>query len=88
MTIFSNVAFAIMVMDTLNYFLPVISGEEQYSFRYRCLFADMGIQIFLVLSGTRIAGSINIVGTLAKTDPAGGLYYYSHAVYEVHHVRR
>lgn len=27
MTIFSNVAFAIMVMDTLNYFYCVISRE-------------------------------------------------------------
>ena len=42
MTIFSNVAFAIMVMDTLNYFLPgdFKGGNNIPSF------ADMGIQLF------------------------------------------
>ncbi|MGQ6548325.1 basic amino acid/polyamine antiporter [Serratia sp. IR-2025] len=69
MTIFSNVAFGIMVMDTLNYFIPGgFSGGNNIP-------SIIGISIliwgfnFLVLSGTRLAGAVNIIGTLAKLIP-------------------
>lgn len=72
MTIFSNVAFAVMVMDTLNYFLP---GEFQGGNNIPSVIgASVLIWGFnaLVLSGTRVAGSINIIGTLAKMIPLVG----------------
>lgn len=69
MTIFSNVAFAIMVMDTLNYFLPGdFKGGNNIPSVIGASLLIWGFN-FLVLSGTRIAGSINIVGTLAKLIP-------------------
>lgn len=69
MTIFSNVAFAIMVMDTLNYFLPGdFKGGNNFPSIIGASLLIWGFN-FLVLSGTRIAGSINIIGTLAKMIP-------------------
>ena len=69
MTIFSNVAFAIMVMDTLNYFLPGdFKGGNNIPSVIGASLLIWGFN-FLVLSGTRIAGSINIIGTLAKLIP-------------------
>lgn len=69
MTIFSNVAFAIMVMDTLNYFIPgEFKGGNNIPSLIGASVLIWGFN-FLVLSGTRIAGAINIVGTLAKMIP-------------------
>lgn len=69
MTIFSNVAFAIMVMDTLNYFLPGdFTGGNNIPSVIGASLLIWGFN-FLVLSGTRVAGSINIIGTLAKLVP-------------------
>ncbi|WOE30570.1 MULTISPECIES: basic amino acid/polyamine antiporter [unclassified Acinetobacter] len=69
MTMFSNVAFAIMVMDVLNYFLPgdFIGGNNIPSLIGASLLI-WGFN-FLVLSGTKVAGSINLIGTLAKMIP-------------------
>lgn len=69
MTIFSNVAFAVMVMDTLNYFMP---GKFQGGNNFASI---LGASILIwgfhtiVLSGTKVAGVINIVGTVAKLVP-------------------
>jgi len=69
MTIFSNVAFAIMVMDTLNYFLPGdFKGGNNIPSVIGASILVWGFN-FLVLSGTRVAGTINIIGTLAKLIP-------------------
>ena len=69
MTIFSNVAFAIMVMDTLNYFLPGdFKGGNNIPSIIGASILVWGFN-FLVLSGSRIAGTINIIGTLAKLIP-------------------
>lgn len=69
MTIFSNVAFAVMIMDTLNYFMP---GDFQGG---NNLISVIGASIliwgfnFLVLAGTKVAGSINLIGTITKMVP-------------------
>ncbi|MGF7420311.1 basic amino acid/polyamine antiporter [Providencia rettgeri] len=69
MTIFSNVAFAIMIMDTLNYFVP---GDFRGG---NNILSIIGASIlvwgfnFLVLSGTRLVGVVNIIGTFAKMIP-------------------
>lgn len=69
MTIFSNVAFAIMVMDTLNYFLPGdFTGGNNLASVIGSSVLIWGFN-FLVLSGLRVAGAINIVGTISKTIP-------------------
>lgn len=69
MTIFSNVAFAIMVMDTLNYFIPGdFSGGNNIPSIIGASILVWGFN-FLVLSGTRLAGAINIIGTFAKMIP-------------------
>lgn len=69
MTIFSNVAFAIMVMDTLNYFLPGdFKGGNNIPSVIGASLLIWGFN-YLVLSGTKLAGSINIIGTFAKLIP-------------------
>ncbi|RFY48786.1 amino acid permease, partial [Salmonella enterica subsp. enterica serovar Enteritidis] len=66
MTIFSNVAFAIMVMDTLNYFLPGdFKGGNNIPSIIGASILIWGFN-YLVLSGTKLAGAINIIGTFAK----------------------
>ena len=69
MTIFSNVAFAIMVMDTLNYFIPGgFSGGNNIPSIIGASILVWGFN-FLVLSGTRVAGVVNILGTFTKMIP-------------------
>ena len=69
MTIFSNVAFAIMVMDTLNYFIPGdFKGGNNIPSVIGASILVWGFN-FLVLSGTKVAGTINIIGTFAKMIP-------------------
>lgn len=69
MTIFSNVAFAVMVMDSLDYFVP---GEFEGGNNIQSI---IGASIliwgfnYLVLSGTKIAGFVNILGTIGKLVP-------------------
>lgn len=69
MTMFSNIAFAIMVMDVLNYFLPGdFSGGNNITSLIGASLLVWGFN-FLVLSGTRVASSINLIGTFAKMIP-------------------
>ncbi|WP_265694590.1 basic amino acid/polyamine antiporter [Providencia rustigianii] len=69
MTIFSNVAFAIMVMDTLNYFIPGdFRGGNNIPSVIGASILVWGFN-FLILSGTRVAGVVNILGTFAKMIP-------------------
>lgn len=69
MTIFSNVAFAIMVMDALNYFLPGdFTGGNNIPSIIGASILIWGFN-FLVLSGTKLAGEINILGTITKLIP-------------------
>ena len=69
MTIFSNVAFAVMVMDTLNYFMPgQFEGGNNFASVIGASILIWGFH-FLVLNGTKAAGTINIIGTVAKLVP-------------------
>lgn len=69
MTIFSNVAFAIMVMDTLNYFLPGdFKGGNNIPSIIGASFLIWGFNS-LVLSGIKSAGIVNTIGTIAKLIP-------------------
>lgn len=69
MTIFSNVAFAVMVMDTLNYFLPGdFTGGNNISSLIGASILVWGVY-FLVLAGTKMAGIVNTIGTVIKLVP-------------------
>lgn len=69
MTIFSNVAFAVMVMDTLNYFMPGdFKGGNNIPSIIGASILIWGFH-FLVLRGTRLAGFVNTVGTVVKLIP-------------------
>lgn len=69
MTIFSNVAFSIMIMDTLNYFLPGdFEGGNNLASIIGASILIWGFHV-LVLSGTSLAGRLNLVGTIAKLIP-------------------
>lgn len=69
MTIFSNVAFAVMVMDTLNYFLPGdFTGGNNIPSLIGASILVWGVY-FLVLAGTKMAGIVNTIGTVVKLIP-------------------
>lgn len=69
MNIFSNVAFAVMVMDTLNYFVPgTFKGGNNLASIVGATILIWGFN-FIVLSGVKVAGSINTFGTIAKLIP-------------------
>lgn len=69
MTIFSNVAFSVMIMDTLNYFLPGhFKGGNNLASIIGASILIWGFHV-LVLRGTRLAGRLNVMGTVAKLVP-------------------
>lgn len=69
MTIFSNVAFAVMVMDTLNYFIPGdFTGGNNITSIVGASILIWGFHT-LVLSGTKTAGMINTIDTFVKLIP-------------------
>lgn len=69
MTIFSNVAFAVMVMDTLNYFMPGdFTGGNNLPSIIGASILIWGFHT-LVLAGTKMAGMINTIGTFVKLIP-------------------
>lgn len=69
MTIFSNVAFAVMVMDTLDYFMPGdFTGGNNIPSIIGASILIWGFHT-LVLAGTKMAGMINTIGTFVKLIP-------------------
>ena len=69
MTCFGNVAFAVILMDAFNEFFPgVFTGGNNLT-SIICGSVLIWGYNFLVLSGTRVAGAINTIGTIAKLVP-------------------
>lgn len=69
MNIFSNVAFAVIVMDALNYFFPGdFVGGNNFASIVGASVLIWGFN-FLVLAGTKDAGIVNTFGTFAKMIP-------------------
>lgn len=69
MIIFSNVAFAIMIMDSLNYFIPgEFKGGNNLASVIGASILIWGFN-FIVSSGVKTASVLNIVGTIAKLIP-------------------
>ena len=67
--IFGNVGYAVITMDALNYFFPVVftGGNNLYSIIGGSLF--IWFFNFLVLKGVKQAAFINLVATIAKIVP-------------------
>ncbi|WOE30568.1 MULTISPECIES: basic amino acid/polyamine antiporter [unclassified Acinetobacter] len=69
MTCFGNVAFAVILMDAFNEFFPgVFTGGNNLT-SIICGSVLIWGYNFLVLSGTRVAGALNTIGTIAKLVP-------------------
>lgn len=69
MVMFSNVAFAVMVMDTLDYFIPgEFTGGNNLPSIIGASILIWGFHT-LVLGGTKMAGVFNTVGTFMKLIP-------------------
>ena len=69
MTIFGNVAFAVILMDSLNYFFPgVFTGGNNWN---SVIFGSVLIWFyyFLVLAGVKKASLVNLIGTASNMFP-------------------
>jgi len=69
MTAFGNVAFAVILMDALNQFFPGTFTDGNNINSIICGSVLIWGYNFLVLSGTKVAGFINTLGTIAKMVP-------------------
>lgn len=69
MTAFGNVAFAVILMDAFNEFLPGVFTDGNNLNSIICGSVLIWGYNFLVLSGIRVAGFINTIGTIAKLVP-------------------
>ncbi|MFP3515424.1 basic amino acid/polyamine antiporter [Pseudomonas sp. SIMBA_077] len=69
MTAFGNVAFAVILMDALDEFAPGVFTDGNNLNSIICGSILIWGYNFLVLSGTKVAGFINTIGTIAKLVP-------------------
>ena len=65
---FGNVAFAVLIMDTLGYFFPVFKDGSMASLLGGSIL--IWFMHFVVLRGVSAAASLNVVATIAKLVPA------------------
>lgn len=68
MTAFGNVAFAVILMASFDYFLPIFGGGNNMT-SIICGSVLIWGYNFLVLSGVKVAGAVNLIGTIAKLVP-------------------
>ncbi|MGI2260071.1 basic amino acid/polyamine antiporter [Shewanella sp. GXUN23E] len=69
MTSFGNVAFAVILMDSMNYFMPgVFTGGNNLTSVICGSILIWGYN-FLVLSGVKVVGFVNTLGTIGKLVP-------------------
>lgn len=69
MTCFGNVAFAVILMDALDQFFPGIFTNGNNLNSIICGSVLIWGYNYLVLSGTKVAGMVNTIGTIAKLVP-------------------
>ncbi|MDZ8526104.1 basic amino acid/polyamine antiporter [Escherichia coli] len=69
MTAFGNVAFAVILMDAFNQFMPGVFTDGNNLNSIICGSVLIWGYNFLVLSGTKVAGFVNTLGTIAKLVP-------------------
>lgn len=69
MTCFGNVAFAVILMDSFNEFFPGLFTDGNNLNSIICGSILIWCYNYLVLSGTRVAGFVNTIGTFAKLVP-------------------
>lgn len=69
MTCFGNVAFAVILMDAFDQFFPGVFTDGNNLNSIICGSILIWGYNYLVLSGTKVAGLVNTVGTIAKLVP-------------------
>lgn len=69
MTAFGNVAFAVILMSSFNFFFPDVFGNGNNLTSIICGSVLIWGYNFLVLSGVKVAGVVNVIGTIAKLVP-------------------
>lgn len=69
MTAFGNVAFAVILMSAFNAFFPGVFGNGNNLTSIICGSVLIWGYNFLVLSGVKVAGAVNLIGTIAKLVP-------------------
>jgi len=69
MTCFGNVAFAVILMDAFDQFLPGVFTNGNNLNSIICGSVLIWGYNYLVLSGTKVAGLVNTIGTIAKLVP-------------------
>src|SRR5690625_1318379 len=69
MSCFGNVAFAVILMDSFDIFFPGVFTDGNNITSIICGSLLIWGYNFLVLSGEKTAGAINIIGTIAKLIP-------------------
>jgi arginine:ornithine antiporter/lysine permease len=69
MTCFGNVAFAVILMDAFDEFFPGVFTNGNNLTSIICGSILIWGYNYLVLSGTKVAGFINTIGTIAKLVP-------------------
>lgn len=69
MTAFGNVAFAVILMDAFDQFFPGVFTDGNNLNSIICGSILIWGYNFLVLSGTKVAGFVNTLGTIAKLVP-------------------
>lgn len=69
MTCFGNVAFAVILMDALDQFFPGVFTNGNNLNSIICGSVLIWGYNYLVLSGTKVAGFVNTIGTIAKLVP-------------------
>lgn len=69
MTAFGNVAFAVILMDAMDEFFPGVFTNGNNLNSIICGSILIWGYNFLVLSGVKVAGFINTIGTIAKLVP-------------------
>lgn len=85
MASFGNVAFAVILMDSFNYFFPgVFTGGNNLA-SIICGSILIWAYNFLVLAGVKQAGAINTIGTIAKLVPLILFIIIIGCVFKFHH---
>lgn len=85
MASFGNVAFAVILMDSFNYFFPgVFTGGNNLA-SVICGSVLIWIYNFLVLAGVKQAGTINTIGTIAKLVPLVVFIIIIGCFFQYHH---
>ena len=66
---FANVGYAVLLMDSLNYFFPPYFKGGNNWLSIACGSLVLWIIFFIVLAGVKQASALNVIGTIGKLLP-------------------